>query len=89
MAITKSAQKAHRQSARRKIRNVKAKTNLKDLLKEIKSFISQNKIKEAENILSKVQKTLDKAAKTDLIKKGTASRKKSRIARAILKAKSH
>jgi len=40
-------------------------------------------IEEAKKLLPKVYKLLDKAAKTGLIKKNTASRKKSRITKAI------
>jgi len=46
-------------------------------------LISQKKTEEAKKLLPQVYKTLDKAAKTGLIKKNTASRKKSRIALAI------
>lgn len=83
MAITKSAKKAIRQSKRRKIRNVQKKSKLKNLLKEVKSLISQKKTKEAKNLLPQVYKLLDKTAKTGLIKKGEADRRKSRIAKAV------
>ncbi len=83
MAITKSAKKAIRQSRRRKIRNVQKRSKLKNLLKEVKTLISQKKTKEAKNLLPQIYKTLDKAAKTGLIKKGEADRRKSRIAKAV------
>jgi len=85
MPITKSAQKALRQNKRRAIRNVKRKRKIKDLLKEVKKLISQNKAKEAKKLLPEIYKSLDKAAKTKVIKKNTASRKKSRITKAIIK----
>ena len=88
MAITKSAKKAYRQSLRRKARNQKRKDDLKKLLKEIRSLIAAKKDEEAKKLLSGVYKSLDKAVKTGLIKKGTASRKKSRIAKAIARVKS-
>jgi len=83
MAITKSAKKALRQSERRKIRNIQRKRKIKDLLKEVKSLVSQKKIEGAKELLPRVYELLDKAAKTDLIKKNTAARKKSQIAKAI------
>ena len=83
MAITKSAKKALRQSQRRKKRNTKKKQNLKALIKKVKGLISQKKEGEAGKLLPQVYKLLDKAAKTGLIKKNTADRKKSRITRAI------
>jgi len=88
MAITKSAKKAYRQSLRRKARNTERKDSLKKLLKEIRSLISAKKTDEAKKLLSNVYKLLDKGVKSGLVKKGTASRKKSRIAKAISKSKS-
>jgi len=85
MAITRSAKKALRQSERRKIRNIQRKRKIKDLLKEVKSLVSQKKIEGAKELLPQVYKLLDKAAKTDLIKKNTAARKKSIMARLISK----
>ena len=98
--ITKSAKKALRQSLRRRVRNLQKMKKLKNLLKEVKNLISQKTttppppsqpsagplIEEAKKLLPQVYKLLDKAAKTGLIKKNTASRKKSRIAKAILKS---
>ncbi len=83
MPITKSAKKALRQSKRRKIRNVQRKEKIKSLLKEVKNLVSQKKIEGAKKLLPRVYESLDKAAKTGLIKKNTASRKKSRMARLI------
>ncbi len=85
MPITKSAKKALRQNKRRAVRNVKRKRKIKDLMKEVKKLISQNKVKEAKKLLPEIYKSLDKAAKTKVIKKNTASRKKSRVTKAIMK----
>jgi len=86
MPITKSAKKALRQSLRRRARNIPKRQKIKSLLKEVRNLISQKKIEEAQKLLSRVYKILDKAAKIGLIKKNTAARKKSRIAKAILKS---
>jgi len=56
---------------------------MKKLLKEVKSLVSQKKIKEAKSLLPQVYKIIDKAAKIKLIKKNTAARKKSRITKLI------
>jgi small subunit ribosomal protein S20 len=87
MAITKSAKKALRQSLRRRARNLVYKNKIKNLLKEAKSLVSQKKIKEAKVLLSNIYKALDKAAKKGVIKKNTASRRKSRISKLINKIK--
>ena len=43
MAITKSAKKALRQDKKRRIKNIRQKLALKELLKEIKSLVEQKK----------------------------------------------
>lgn len=60
---------------------------MKSLVKKIREFIGENKKEEALKLLSRVYKALDKAAKRGIIKKNTAGRKKSRIAKAIKKIK--
>jgi len=80
MPITKSAKKALRQSLKRRTKNIQKKKKIKNLLKEVKNLISQKKIKEAQSLLPQVYKALDKAAKTGVIKKNNAARKKARIA---------
>jgi small subunit ribosomal protein S20 len=88
MAITKSAKRALRQSLRREIKNIQKKKKIKSLLKEVKDLVSQKKAKEAKKILPQIYKILDKAAKTGLIKKNKAARKKSRITKLIDKESS-
>ena len=83
MPITKSAKKALRQNITRKKRNLKRKKTIKDLKKKVDVLIAENKTKEAKDLLTSMYKALDKAAKTGTIKKNTASRKKSRITKAI------
>ncbi len=87
MPITKSAKKALRQSKRRRVKNLIHKDKMKDLLKEAKVFVSQKKIEEAKKMLPKIYKAIDKAVKTGIIKKNTASRRKSGIARLLNKQK--
>ena len=72
MPITRSAQKALRQSIRRRKRNVAKKEQMKKALKEAAKTRSPELISEA-------YKAIDKAAKTGVIKKNTAARKKSRL----------
>jgi len=87
MAITKSAKKALRQSFRRKARNLIYRDKIKSLLKEVRNLVSQKKVEEAKSLIAKIYQALDKAAKKGVIKKNTASRKKSRILNLINKAK--
>lgn len=83
MPLTKSAKKALRQSLKRMGRNLQYKKKIKALLKEARLLVAQKKIQEAKSLLPQISKTLDKAAKVGVIKKNTASRKKSRISKLI------
>ncbi len=83
MAITKSAKKSIRQSARRKTRNSVYKNKIKALIKEARVLVLAKKIEEAKKVLPKVYEILDKAAKVGIIKKNNASRRKSRITKLI------
>ena len=85
MPITKSAKKALRQSVRRRQRNVLVQRKIKDVLKKVRGLLVQKKFEEAKEFLPQVSQVLDKAAKAGVIKKNTASRKKSRIAKLFLK----
>jgi len=87
MAITSSAKKALRQSQKRRIINVRKKEKIKNLIKEVKNLASQKKIEEAKKLLPQLYKILDKAAKTGLIKKNAAARKKSRLTKLISKSR--
>jgi small subunit ribosomal protein S20 len=83
MPITKSAKKALRQSKKRRVHNVQKRKTIKELVKKIKQLVAEKKNSEAKALLPQVYKLLDKAAKTNLIKKNTSSRKKSRITKMI------
>lgn len=86
MPITKSVKKTLRQSLKRKAKNLRKKRIAKATKKQLKLLITENKIKEAETLLPRIYKALDKAAKTGVIKKNTASRKKSRIVKLLNKS---
>lgn len=87
MPITKSAKKALRQSVRRRARNLKKKEAYKAIVRDIKNLASSGKMSEAQKLLPQLYKTLDKAAKTDAIKKNKASRLKSRLTKLVSKKK--
>lgn len=86
MPITKSAKKALRQNARRKARNLVYKKKMKGLIKQVRTLIEEKKTEEAKKLLPQVYKILDKTAKVGIIKKNTASRKKSRITKLVNKS---
>ena len=78
MPNTKSAKKELRKSTNRKDHNNKIKDNLKNLLKKSKKAID-SKDKQADELVGKTLKTLDKAMQKGVIKKNTGNRKKSRL----------
>lgn len=86
MAITKNAQKAERSSERKRIFNIRRKVTLHDTVKQYRDFMKAGKHAEAAALLSKVYKVIDKSEKRGIIKKNTASRKKSRLTLALKRA---
>jgi len=87
MPITKSAKKSIRKDKKKTKINIQRKNKIKDLIKEVKSLVAQNKKDEAKKLLPQIYKALDKTAKNKVIKKNNASRRKSRITKAINKIK--
>lgn len=83
MPIIKSAKKRLRQNVKRKKNNRVYKKKTKDIIKNVKYLIAENKTEQANDLLSKIYKVLDKSAKTGVIKKNTASRRKSKITKMI------
>lgn len=85
MPNTKSANKAMRQSRRRNVINTRTKFKFKSAVKETRTHISAGSAKEAADSLKKAMSALDKAVKKNVLHKNTASRRKSRLAKAISK----
>lgn len=85
MPITKSAKKALRQNLKRRARNLVYKKKMKTLIKKVRDLVLEKKNEEAKKLLPQVYKILDKTAKVGIIKKNTASRKKSRLTKLVEK----
>lgn len=58
---------------------------MKSIIKEIRELGLAKKTEEAKKLLPQAYKILDKSAKENIIKKNTASRKKSRLAKMVAK----
>ena len=78
MANHKSAEKRIRSSKKRAIGNKRALQKLRNFEKSFKKDLKDKNIKILEESLKKLFKLADKAKKRGVIKKNTASRKKSR-----------
>ena len=83
MPIKQSAKKALRQSKKANARNLRAKKTMKVLVKQVRALAGEKKTEEIKALLPQLYKALDKGAKTGLIKKNTASRRKSRLTKLI------
>jgi len=85
MPITKSAKKALRQNKKRRKQNLQKSHFLKDQVKSLKKLIIAKDKKGAIEFLPKVYKAIDKSAKTNILRKNTASRIKSRLTKIVNK----
>lgn len=79
MPIKKTAFKALRQSKRKHEKNKSAATELRTLAKQANRLIEEKKKQDADVLLKKLESKLARAAKSNLIKKETASRRISRM----------
>ena len=83
MPIIKSAKKALRQAKRRQVKNLLRKRAIGGVVRKIKKLVAEGKQSEALAMLPQAYKALDKAAKTNVLHRNAASRKKSRLVKFI------
>ena len=84
MAVKKSsAQKRHRQSEERRIRNKAVKSAVRSSVKKFVGAVQKKDVVESEASLKDMIKKIDTAAGKGIIKKNSASRKKSRMQRLL------
>ena len=76
-----SAQKRHRQSEERRIRNKAVKSSVRTSVKKFVNLADKKKLDEAEVAFKDMVKQIDTAARKGIIKKNAAARKKSRMQR--------
>ncbi|MDD4122757.1 MAG: 30S ribosomal protein S20 [Candidatus Pacebacteria bacterium] len=79
--LTKSAKKALRQSKRKHDHNLILKNNIRLNRRAIEKKVEANDKKELPALLSKLYKSIDKAAKQNILHPNKASRLKSRFAK--------
>jgi len=79
MPNTKSAGRRMRNSARKQLQNRSVKTRLHNLERDFAELVSAGKKDEATTALRKLSSAFDKAAKTGVINRPMANRKKSRL----------
>ncbi|MGB0757807.1 MAG: 30S ribosomal protein S20 [Patescibacteria group bacterium] len=86
MPNKRNAIKELRKAEKRSVANLRKKRTIKSLAKDIVNAVEASNFAEAQKLFPAFQKAVDKAAKTGVLKKNTASRKKSRIQKRISKA---
>lgn len=87
MAIKQSAKKAIRSSARKRVFNLRRSRAMKGTIKEVATLAATGKPQEAAAKLPAAYRAIDKAAKRGVIKDNTAARKKSQLARLMVKSR--
>ena len=80
MPNLKTSIKDLRQTKRKTVHNDRLRKRVKKSVKRFQDLLKKDEKEAAEKSLKQTYKVLDKAAKKNVIKKGTASRKKSRLA---------
>ena len=79
MPIKKSAFKRLRQDKKKHLRNKSTISEIRTLIKRSRALINDKKSEEANAVLKELESRLDKAAKSNIIRKNNASRKISRL----------
>jgi len=78
-----SAQKRHRQSVKRHERNQAIRSRVRTFVKRVRESIEANNLAEANTRLSSATRAIDKAVTKGVLHRNTASRKISRLTRAV------
>ena len=76
-----SAQKRHRQSEERRLRNKSVKSSVRTSAKKFVALAQKKDVSGAETALQDMIKKIDTAARKGIVKKNAAARKKSRMQR--------
>ena len=85
MPRRKTSVKKTRADKKKHLRNLKVKQQLKKAIKKFQALVLAKNTGEAKELLTKIYSQLDKAAKKNILHSNTTSRKKSRLARSLVK----
>lgn len=87
MANTKSAERRTRANERKRLNNRATLSRVRRAEKAYEAALAAGKKDDAKKALSAVSSAYDKAVKSNAVKRGTADRKKSRLATKFAKLK--
>ncbi len=83
MANSKTAEKRHKQSVGRRLRNRTAKSEIRTAMKRFLVSVKDGNKKTAEGQFNGIKKLLDTAVSGGILHKNTVARKKSRLAKQL------
>jgi small subunit ribosomal protein S20 len=83
MANHPSALKRHKQSLKRKLNNTTNRHKLKTQMRKLKTAIASGKAADAKGLIPATFSLIDKSVQKGVIKKNTAQRYKSRMAKSV------
>ncbi|HSE94367.1 MAG TPA: 30S ribosomal protein S20 [Methylomirabilota bacterium] len=83
MANIASALKRMRQSEKRRARNMAVRSAVRTAVKTARTALETGPVADAQAVLARTIRTLDKAVTKGVLPKNTAARRKSRLARQL------
>ncbi len=86
MANTVSAEKRNRQSQKRRARNVQVRTGVKSAVKKVREALEKGDAAAARTALAAAERALGKASSKGVLHRNAASRRISRLAKAVAHA---
>jgi small subunit ribosomal protein S20 len=85
LANTRSAEKRNRQTQKRRARNQGVRTRVKTAVKSVRESLERGEVAAAQEAFKTAARAIDKASSKGVVHRNTASRKISRLAKAIHK----
>ena len=83
MANTRSAEKSNRQAQNRRLRNVAVRSRVKSEVKRVRDALAAGDAPAAKGALATAVRVLDSAASKGVLHRNAASRRISRLAKAV------
>ncbi|MCK4651303.1 30S ribosomal protein S20 [Candidatus Babeliales bacterium] len=87
MPNTKSAKKRVKTNEKSRERNIARRSDIKSSIKNFKQALEENNIENAQKLLKTTSSKISRAAGKGIFKKNKASRKISRLTKALIKLK--
>ena len=83
MANLLSSKKRAKTNLKRQEKNVSVRTNIKTVVKKVEQAVADSNLETAQTAFSELVSALDSASTKGVIKKNSAARKKSRLAKQL------